>query len=136
MCCAVILNHLSIIFYLNLYLPATVGGDSSLGNSPLNLFWGWQFAVIVFFFAWSGYLLQEIQKEEKQNIFSDLFLSISKRYLRLMPCAAFRMVNSMGNYYHGVDYFFVGVLFDKIWKRIFCIFFQNALNKIFNNNFK
>lgn len=25
MCCAVILNHLSIIFYPNLYLPVSVG---------------------------------------------------------------------------------------------------------------
>lgn len=37
MCSAVILNHLSIIFYPNLYLPAKVGGvDSSLGNSPFG----------------------------------------------------------------------------------------------------
>lgn len=91
MCCAVILNHLSILFYPNLYSPAKWGVDSSLGNSPLNLFWDGNLAVIVFF-CLSGYLIARNTKRRKTNIFSDLFSSISKRYLRLMPCVAFSIL--------------------------------------------
>ena len=48
-------------------------------------------AVIVFF-CLSGYLIARNTKRRKTNIFSDLFSSISKRYLRLMPCVAFSIL--------------------------------------------
>lgn len=62
-----------------------------MGNSPLNIFWDGNLAVIVFF-CLSGYLIARNTKRRKTNIFNDLFSSISKRYLRLMPCVAFSIL--------------------------------------------
>jgi len=84
MCLSVILNHWSIIFYSNLYLPKAGSSDvaSAIGNSPLNVFFDGNLAVIVFF-TLSGFLLaRSVWKKSAFNLID----VITKRYIRLFPC--------------------------------------------------